>query len=110
MENNSVERLNLLRAKIEEDRISVKTSTFLSMLESLGFCSRNIEWGVNQGGESDWFLGVKRKADAALDLAMVDVFGEVASGDEPEFCDGHDYEGFEGGCSRMGCPSLCEKP
>src|SRR5690606_19016465 len=34
----------------------------------------------------------------------------AAQGEGPDYSDGHDYEGFPGGCQRLGCDSKCAAP
>jgi hypothetical protein len=42
-----------------------------------------------------------------LAVRMADLTLEI---DGPDFEDGHDYEGFPGGCERFGCGQLCIDP
>lgn len=108
----------------------------LSPLEEEGLKKHHLKIGTPSQLSDTFRLGMKWHENAFLDdleelLAISKAGAMIGGGDAvtsclkinakvarlihsirkdegPDFHDGHDHEGFEGGCARMGCDGSCE--
>lgn len=120
--------LGALRAVLQEDEAPVRhvfavqgASLALAALESLardGYGPTFTQGAVHAGGEvqvfgpsqADFGQAILRVAEGRRLASARALTGSRAAGvvvldeDGPEFSDGHDPQGFPGGCARAGCP------
>jgi hypothetical protein len=63
-----------------------------------------------------WIRAIRQEeelSDIPLDVKPIEAWGlvtpDVKGHDGPDFGDGHDWEGFPGGCERFNCAPGCDK-
>jgi hypothetical protein len=71
------------------------------------------KWADDMGGKPAVFVWPRCVEDARKLLSAAPKAPQQVSNtpqDGPDFSDGHDWEGFPGGCERFGCTSNCSPP